>query len=231
MAETKTEIPAAKAEAAAPAASDDSAPAAAQKPASKPAAKAQPVAKKAAKPVRKPARRAAKTAPARPARVAARTATNQIDRGTKTMTNEAKKAAERFQTVFGDVNAQTKTAIERNTKLAEELTELTQGNVEAFVASSRVAAKGAETIGQDIAAYSRKSFEDASSALKSFAEVKSPTDFFRLQADFVRNQFDAAVAESSKLSEQVIKLAGDVAQPLTNRYSVAAERVKAAVAL
>lgn len=229
MAETKTETPAAKAEAAAPAASDVSTPAA-RKPAAKPAAKA-PVAKAAAKPARKPARRAARTAsPARPARAAARTATNQIDRGTKTMTNEAKKAAERFQSVFGDVNAQTKTAIERNSKLAEELTALTQGNVEAFVASSRVAAKGAETIGQDIAAYSRKSFEDASSALKSFAEVKSPTDFFRLQADFVRNQFDSAVAESSKLSEQVIKLAGDVAQPLTNRYSVAAERVKAAVA-
>ena len=228
MAETKTETPAAKAEAAAAGASKDSAPAGTQKR----AYRAQPAASKAAKPARKPARRAARTsAPARPAREAARTATNQIDRGTKTMTNEAKKAAERLQTVFGDVNAQTKTAIERNTKLAEELTELTQGNVEAFVASSRVAAKGAETIGQDIAAYSRKSFEDASSALKSFAEVKSPTDFFRLQADFVRNQFDAAVAESSKLSEQVIKLAGDVAQPLTNRYSVAAERVKAAVAL
>lgn len=229
MADTKTETPAAKAEAAAPAASAASTPAA-QKPVAKPAAKAASVAK-AAKPTRKPARRAARpAAPARPARVAARTATNQIDKGTKTVTNEAKKAADRFQTVFGDVNAQTNTAIERNTKLAEELTALTQGNVEAFVASSRVAAKGAEKIGQDVAEYSRKSFEQASTAFKTFADVKSPADLLRLQADFVRTQFDSAVAESSKLSEQMIKLAGEVAQPLTNRYSVAAERVKSAVA-
>ena len=228
MADTKTETPVAKAEAAAPAARDVSAPAAAPKAASRavaaPKAAAKPAVKAAAK-TAKPARKAV-----RKTRQAARTAANQIDKGTKTMTNEAKKAAERFQTAFGDVNAQTKTAFERNTKLAEELTALTQGNVEAFVASSRVAAKGAEKIGQDVAEYSRKSFEQASSALKTFADVKSPADLLRLQADFVRTQFDSAVAESSKLSEQVIKLAGEVAQPLTNRYSVAAERVKSAVA-
>jgi phasin family protein len=146
------------------------------------------------------------------------------------MTNEAKQAADRFQAVIGDVNARTQAVVERNNRIAEELTELTQGNVEALVASTKVAAKGVETIGQEVAEYSRKSFEDASAALKSFAEVKSPTDFFRLQADFVRSQFDSAVAESSKLSETVIKLAGEVAQPLTNRYSVAADRVKSAVA-
>jgi phasin family protein len=230
MADTKTETPVAKAEAAAPAARDVSAPAAAPKAASR--AVAAPKAAAAAKPAVKAAAKTAKPArkAVRKTRQAARTATNQIDKGSKTMTNEAKKAGERFQTAFGDVNAQTKTAIERNTKLAEELTALTQGNVEALVASSRVAAKGAEKIGQDVAEYSRKSFEQASSALKTFADVKSPADLLRLQADFVRTQFDSAVAESSKLSEQVIKLAGEVAQPLTNRYSVAAERVKSAVA-
>ena len=36
---------------------------------------------------------------------------------------------------------------------------------------------------QDAAEYSRKSFEEASAALKSFAEVKSATDFFKLQGD------------------------------------------------
>jgi phasin family protein len=100
-----------------------------------------------------------------------------------------------------------------------------------MVASTKIVAKGLETVGQDVAEYSRKSFEDASAALRSFAEVKSATDFFRLQSDFVRGQFDGFVSESSKLSETMIKLAGDVAEPLASRYSVAAERVKAAVAL
>ena len=56
--------------------------------------------------------------------------------------------------------------------------------------------------------------------------MKSATDFFKLQGDFARAAFDSAVAESARPSETVLKLAGDVAQPITNRYNVAAERVK-----
>lgn len=135
-------------------------------------------------------------------------------------------AADRFQAALGEANERTKVAVEKSTRLFEEATELTKGNVEAFVASSKIAAKGVETLGQEAAEYGRKSFEEASAALKSFAEVKSPTDFFKLQSDYARSAFDSLVAESSKLSEAVIKLAGEVAEPITNRYTVAAERVK-----
>jgi phasin family protein len=135
-------------------------------------------------------------------------------------------AAERVQAVFGDVTERTKGAVEKSTKLVEELTEFTKGNVEAIVASSKVAAKGVESLGQQGADYGRRSFEEASAALKSFAEVKSATDFFKLQNDFVRSAFDSWVAESSKTSEAVLKLAGEVAEPITSRYAVAAERVK-----
>ena len=146
------------------------------------------------------------------------------------MKNEANKIADRFQAVFGDVNERAQSAIERNTRFAEELTELGRGNVEAFVASTKIVAKSLETVGQEVAEFGRKSFEDASAAFKGFAEIKSPTDFFRLQSEFIRGQFDGAVAESSKLSETVLKLAGEVAQPINSRYSVAAERVKTVVA-
>lgn len=199
---------------------------------------AKPAAKAAAKPkAAKPARKAAKaktaSKPAAKARKAAapKIRTNPIvNEGTSTMKKEANQAADRFQAVFGDVNERAKTSIERNTRIAEELTELGKGNVEALVASTKIAAKGLETVGQEVAEYSRKSFEDASAALKSFAEVKSPTDFFRLQGEFARTQFDSLVAESSKLSETFVRLAGDVAEPITSRYSVAAEKVKNAVA-
>lgn len=151
--------------------------------------------------------------------------------GTMTMTDKTSTfTADRFQAAFGDVNERAKVAVEKSTKLLEEATELTKGNVEALVASSKIAAKGVETLGQEAAEFGRKSFEQASAALKSFAEVKSPTDLFRLQSEFAKSAFDNLVAESSKVSEAVIKLAGDVAQPLTNRYSVAAERVKSLAA-
>jgi phasin family protein len=247
MADQKTETQPAKADApkpaetTAPAVKAEAPKAAAAQPGAKAEAKAPAAAPKAARAKaparRKPARKAAapaKAAPARAAKAARKivTKTRKIkNEGTQTMKNEANKVADRFQQVFGDVNERARTQIERNTRFAEELTELGRGNVEAIVASTKVAAKGVEKIGHEVAELSRKSFEEASAALRGFAEIKSPTDLFRLQGEFARGQFDTFVAEGAKLSEAMIKLAGDVAEPLAGRYTVAAERVKAAVAL
>lgn len=192
------------------------------------AKRAAPEPKKAAQPVKAP-KAAADRAVSRTVQT-----TNKIAEGNQIMTKDTIEtiqanqaaAAERFQVAFGDVNARAKDAMEKGTRLLEEMTELTRGNVEALVASSKVAARGVETLGQEAAEYGRKSFEEASAALKSFAEVKSATDFFKLQSDYARSAFDSLVAESSKISEQVIKIAGEVAEPITSRYSVAAERVK-----
>jgi phasin family protein len=188
--------------------------------AAKPAKKPASVAK--AKPAKKPAvRKMTQPAPAGVTKIEGAkimTKTNGIEAG--------QFAAEQFKTVFGDVNARAKAAVERSAKIVEEFADLTRGNVEAIVASSKVAAKGVETLSQEAAEYSRKSFEEASTALKSIVEVKSATDLFKLQGDFARAAFDAAVAESARLSEAMLKIAGDVAEPITSRYTVAAERVK-----
>lgn len=140
-------------------------------------------------------------------------------------------AADKFQALFGDVNERAKAAVEKTSKMAEELTELTKGNVEAIVASGRVAAKGAEAMTQEVAEYSKKSFETATGAMKSFAAVKSPTELFQLQSEFARSQFDSMVAEASKVSESMLKLMGEMVQPLSTRYAVAAEKLKATTSL
>jgi len=209
----------------------------------KPAA-AKPVAKAAARKTKKPARRAAskktnkraqpakmpatarKAKPARAGVIAIKTGAKVMNTQTRKAAETAQIAADQIKNVFGDVNQRAKSALEKNAKIAEELAEITRGNVEAMVASSKVAANGVETMSQGAAEYGRKSFEDASTAFKSFSNVKSATDFFKLQGDFARSAFDSAVAESARVSETVLKLAGDVAEPLTSRYTVAAERVK-----
>jgi phasin family protein len=140
-------------------------------------------------------------------------------------------AADKFQSMFGDVNERAKMTVEKTSKMAEEMTELTKGNVEAIVASGRVAAKGAEAMTQELAEYSKKSFETATGAMKSFAAVKSPTELFQLQGEFARSQFDSMVAEASKVSESMMKLMGEMVQPLSTRYAVAAEKLKATTSL
>jgi len=139
-------------------------------------------------------------------------------------------AAEKGQAFFADAQGRMKTVFERSTKVGEEMADFARGNVEALMASARVAAKAGEAIGQEAADYSRKSFEHATATFKSFATVKSPTELFQLQSDFAKASFDSAVAEASKLSETMLKFAGEIAQPISNRYALAAEKLKTNVA-
>ena len=141
-------------------------------------------------------------------------------------TETTKQAAEKAQALFADASAKAKAAFEKTSKIGEELTALTKGNVEAFVESGKVAAKGAEALTQDAAAFGKKSFEHASSTFKSLTSVKSPTELFQIQGEFAKTSFDNAVAEASKFSEAWMKLAGDMFQPLSSRYAVAAEKLK-----
>ena len=145
-----------------------------------------------------------------------------------------KTAAEDMQTrataAFGDMNTRAKDAMSKGTKAIEEFVEFSKGNVEAMVASGRVAAKGAEEIAKYSAGYGRSSVEKANATAKQFAAVKSPTEFFQLQGEVAKQTLDALVAEGSKFTESYLKLLGEIAQPISNRVAVAAEKVKTNVA-
>ncbi len=145
-----------------------------------------------------------------------------------------KTAAEDMQTrateMFGDINTRAKDAMSKGTKAIEELVEFSKGNVEAIVASGRVAAKGAEEIAKYSAEYGRTAVEKANATAKQFAAVKSPTEFFQLQGEVAKQTLDALVAEGSKFTENYLKLVGEIAQPISNRVAVAAEKVKSTVA-
>ena len=144
------------------------------------------------------------------------------------MTDTIKDATAKGEALFADFTAKAKDAAAKGQKAFEELNEFNKGNVEALVESGKIAAKGFETLGQGYADYARKQFEGTTAAFKSFAGVKSPTEFFKLQSEFVKGQFDSMVAQTSKNTEAFIKLAGDVAKPISNRVAVAAEKIKVA---
>lgn len=148
-----------------------------------------------------------------------------------TINDTVKPAVEKAQAVFNDFSARTKAAVDKSTKFGEELSEFTKGNVEALVASGKVAAKGAETLAQEAAEYGKKSFEQATQTLKGIAAAKSPADFFQVQSDYAKGAFDGAVAQASRFSEAWMKLAGDVVQPISSRYAIAAEKFKNAASL
>jgi phasin family protein len=133
--------------------------------------------------------------------------------------------ADKFQTLFADAGERSQDIVRKSQKAAEDLAEIAKANVEALTEAGRIATSGARTIGQDALASGREGIEQASAAVKTLAEAKSPTEFFQLQSELARASFDRVVAEGSKFTEQLVKLAGEAVQPLSTRASLNAERI------
>ena len=174
---------------------------------------------------------------ARKNRTAARKTARVAKERIETVTNnnffngfEAVPAFAPLQTIFAEANERSQELVKRSQKVAEELADLARANVEAVVEAGRVAAEGARSIGQNVVASSRDGVEQAADAIRSLAEAKSPTEYLQLQNDFARASFDRAVAETSKLTESLVKLAGEAFQPLSNRATANAERFNTLVA-
>ena len=143
--------------------------------------------------------------------------------GVETMTAQSKAA-------FEQASTKAREALDKGVKGLEEYNSMNRDNVEAIMASGRIAAKGFETIGKHIADVSKKNWEANVSAFKSLSGLKSPTEVFKFQSEFAKSQFDVAVADFSKLTETVVKLAGEVAEPIQNRVALTVDKVAKSVA-
>ena len=130
-----------------------------------------------------------------------------------------------FQTLFADAGERGQDAVAKSQKVAGELAELTRDNVEALTEAGRIAAEGARSIGQDLVASTRAHVEKAADSVRALAEAKSPTEFLQIQSDLARASFDRMVGENSRLTESAVKLAGEAFQPLSNRASIAADKL------
>jgi len=195
-------------------------------------AKAKPVQKKAAKPATKAAPKKAAVKTLAPKIKVAPKPAAAATKGFKTMNDTVKKFAEdakaRTEALTADFQERSKEALAKSSKLAEEAVEFNKANVEALVEAGKIAAKNLETLGQEGVAFARKSFEDTSAALKGYTAVKSPAEFFKLYAENSKKAFDAAVAQTSKTSELVVKMTNDSFAPISNRVSVISSKMKAA---
>ena len=199
--------------------------------AAKPAAKKIAAVKKAAvkKPLAKPVtvKKIVKQVAAKAA--AKVTPFNQIK---DTIMTKTKATTEDYTAKIKDVVAtaqdRAKAAFEKTSAYASEYGEFTKGNLEAVVESSKILAAGLQDMGKTYVAEGKSAVETITADVKIIAGVKSPADFFKLQGEMMRRNFDAAVATTSKHSEAMVKLAGDAFAPISTRVSLAVEKVKQA---
>ncbi|WP_426166265.1 phasin family protein [Sandarakinorhabdus sp. DWP1-3-1] len=142
------------------------------------------------------------------------------------MNKSAEDAMTTGKAAMEQITAKSKEAVEQSMKSLDEITDMARGNVEALLASARAATAGIEQIATHVAEVSRKSFEEASTAMKAITSAKTPNELMQLQSDYAKGQFDQAVSEFSKLSEMMVKLAGEVFEPVQNRAAIATDKMK-----
>lgn len=142
----------------------------------------------------------------------------------------AEEAKTRIQSAVNEMNDKAKAAMEKSSKAMEEMGELAKGNLEALAESSKIATKGLEALSQEAVEFGRKSFEKSTATFKSFAAVKSPAEFFQLQSEMMSKALDAFATEAAKSSEAMLKLAGEVSQPISNRVAIVTDKVKSLAA-
>lgn len=195
--------------------------------------------KSAAKPVRKA--KAAKIAAKPAVKAAAKPNTTPIKTSNKQaastksaaptqkdfiMTASTTEMTETIQTAMKEAAAKAKAALEKSQAAMGDMGAFTKGNVEAVVESSKILATGLQEMTKSYAAETKTVVETMQAEIKELASVKSPTEFFEKQNAMMRKQFDAAMAATSKNSEAMLKLASEAFQPISNRVSLAVEKIK-----
>ena len=115
-------------------------------------------------------------------------------------TETAKATVEQFTTVG---NKAFKDTVEKSMGAFNELNAHSKKNLEAVVASVTAATKGAETLGAQAIAFSKKAVEDQVAAAKSLAGAKSVQEVVELQTAFAKSAFETYMAEMNKMAEIV----------------------------
>ena len=136
-----------------------------------------------------------------------------------------KTTVEQFTTAS---NQAFKDAVEKTLSALNDANSYSKSNLEAMIASVTAATKGAETLGAQAMAFSKKSVEDQVAAAKSLAGAKSIQEVVELQTTFAKGALEAYMAEVGKMSETVAASVKDTMKPINERVTAAVERLQAA---
>ncbi|HWF77613.1 MAG TPA: TIGR01841 family phasin [Caulobacteraceae bacterium] len=136
-----------------------------------------------------------------------------------------KSTVEQFTTAG---NQAFKDSIEKSLSALGEVNANSKKNLEAVVASVTAATKGAEALGAQAMAYSKKALEDQVAATKSLTTAKSVQEVVELQTAYAKSAFEAYIAHMTKASETVSASVKESFQPINERVTAFVEKIQAA---
>jgi hypothetical protein len=101
----------------------------------------------------------------------------------------------------------------------EEITDLNRKNLDAVVASGKIAARSVEDASQATIAFVQKSSEASLVALRKLASASNPAEAAEIQQAFARESVAALVAEAERLSAQASTVAHEVLSPIKEQVN------------
>lgn len=140
----------------------------------------------------------------------------------------AAKATAQAKELAADMQDRAKTTFAKAGEYASDANEFNKANLEAVVESGKILFGGAQEMIREDVATGKGLVETVTQDVKQVAAVKSPTELVQLQGEIARRNFDAAVSFGSQRTEALLKLYGEAFAPISNRVSVAAEKIKKA---
>lgn len=159
---------------------------------------------------------------------AAQNTTQQFQQGlgqaTDTMRKQTEDMTRQGQQAMAQMTDRSREAMDKGMKAFEDFNSHARGNADALMAASRAAAQGIEQIVQQTSEFTRKAFEGATSAMRTMATARTATDVMAAQNEFAKAQFDNMVGEFSRMTETMMKVAGQVMEPIQSQVTDAASK-------
>ncbi|MFN3857805.1 MAG: phasin family protein [Caulobacter sp.] len=138
-------------------------------------------------------------------------------------TETLKTTVEQFTTAG---NQAFKDSIEKSLTALNDANAHSKKNLEAVVASVTAATKGAETLGAQAMAYSKRAMEDNVAAARALSGAKSVQEAVELQTSWAKSAMELYMAEVGKMGETVAAAVKDSMKPLNERVTATVEKIQ-----
>lgn len=149
----------------------------------------------------------------------------RIAAGKETVGQAVKASTETYEQAFNMTKDQVEKASQSLIKGYDDLTEITQKNVEAFVKAGNLWAKGAENIGKAYFNLAQVSAEAGVEVAQAMFAAKTLKDVVDVQTGYAKASMDTIVAEGKKINDMTLKVANEAFEPIQVQVNQTIEKV------
>jgi hypothetical protein len=101
----------------------------------------------------------------------------------------------------------------------EDFQKFSRQQIEALTVASTTWSKGLQDIAAESTDYSKKAFAAGTTAFEKLLGARTVESAVQIQTEYVKQAYEALVAQTTKFSELCAKVSSDVLKPVTSAYA------------